>query len=111
MEAKSKQEDYQSKLVRNMHNFHHGGDNGFNAYGGNNHRNENFISKRHNGVGNFSSYAKSFEHTSYDDYMGYGRLQILNRDTSRGGDLAKDLDPIQQSKEDSYQSDTRATFN
>ncbi|KAI5651021.1 hypothetical protein M9H77_37026 [Catharanthus roseus] len=51
-----------------MHNFHHGGGNGFNGYGGNNHRNGNFTPKRHNGLGNFSSYARSFEHTSYDDY-------------------------------------------
>ncbi|KAI5672270.1 hypothetical protein M9H77_12634 [Catharanthus roseus] len=55
------------------HNFHHGGGNGFNAYGGNNHGNGNFTPRRHVGVCNFSSYAKSFEHTSYDDYGGYGR--------------------------------------
>ncbi|KAI5649993.1 hypothetical protein M9H77_35998 [Catharanthus roseus] len=68
MGAKSKQEDYQSKLTRDMHIFYHGGGNGFNAYGGNNHRNGNFTSRTHVGAGNFSSYAKSFEHTSYDDY-------------------------------------------
>ncbi|KAI5663997.1 hypothetical protein M9H77_23320 [Catharanthus roseus] len=49
MEAKSKQEDYQSKFARDMDNFHHGGGNGVNAYGGNNHRNGNFTPKRHNG--------------------------------------------------------------
>ncbi|KAI5676313.1 hypothetical protein M9H77_07263 [Catharanthus roseus] len=68
MEAKSKQENYQSKIARDMHNFYHGGGNGFNAYGGNNHRNGNF-SKRHNGVHYFSYYAKSFEvNTRYDNY-------------------------------------------
>ncbi|KAI5681708.1 hypothetical protein M9H77_02936 [Catharanthus roseus] len=74
MEAKSKQENYQCKLARDMHNFHHGGGNRFNAYGGNNYGNGNFTPRRHVGVGNFSSYAKSFEHTSYDDYGGYGRV-------------------------------------
>ncbi|KAI5676004.1 hypothetical protein M9H77_06954 [Catharanthus roseus] len=54
MRAKRKQEDYQSKLARDMHNFYHSGGNGFNAYGGNNHGNGNFTSKRHNRVGNFS---------------------------------------------------------
>ncbi|KAI5678832.1 hypothetical protein M9H77_09782 [Catharanthus roseus] len=68
MEEKSKQEIYQSKFARDIHNFHHGGGNGFNAYGGNNHGNGDFISTRHNGVINFSSYAKSFEHTSYYNY-------------------------------------------
>ncbi|KAI5672143.1 hypothetical protein M9H77_12507 [Catharanthus roseus] len=53
-----------------MHSFHHGGGHGFNAYGGNNHGNGDFTSRRHNSAGNFSSYAKSFEHTSYDDYGG-----------------------------------------
>ncbi|KAI5681226.1 hypothetical protein M9H77_02453 [Catharanthus roseus] len=42
MGAKGKQEDYQSKLARYMHNFHHRGGNGFNAYGRNNHGNGNF---------------------------------------------------------------------
>ncbi|KAI5663816.1 hypothetical protein M9H77_23139 [Catharanthus roseus] len=84
MEAKSKQEDYQSKLARDMHNFHHGGGNGVNAYGGSNWGHGNFISrghdgygnftpKKHNGVGNFSSYTKSYGYTSYDDYGGYDR--------------------------------------
>ncbi|KAI5653316.1 hypothetical protein M9H77_30503 [Catharanthus roseus] len=68
MEAKSKQEDYQSKLARDMHKFHHGGCNGFNAYGRNNLGNGDFTPRRHNTVGNFSSYAKSYGHTSYDDY-------------------------------------------
>ncbi|KAI5667895.1 hypothetical protein M9H77_17748 [Catharanthus roseus] len=62
MEAKSKQENYQSKLARDMNNFHHGGGNGVNAYGGNNHGNGSFTSKRHNGVDNFSSSAKSYGH-------------------------------------------------
>ncbi|KAI5681645.1 hypothetical protein M9H77_02873 [Catharanthus roseus] len=78
MEAKSKQEDYQSKLARDMHSFHHGGSNGFNAYGQNNHGNGNFTHNKHVGVGNFSFYAKSFEHTSYDDYGDYGRFYFLN---------------------------------
>ncbi|KAI5657899.1 hypothetical protein M9H77_26692 [Catharanthus roseus] len=73
MEAKSKQEDYQSKLARDMHKFYHSGGNGFNAYGGNNHGNGNFTPKRHNRVGNISSYAKSYGHTSYDDYRDYDR--------------------------------------
>ncbi|KAI5682147.1 hypothetical protein M9H77_03375 [Catharanthus roseus] len=73
MEAKKKQEDYQSKLARDMHSFHHGGGNGFNAYGGNHYANGSFTPRRHVGVGNFSSYANSFEHTSYDDYGDYGR--------------------------------------
>ncbi|KAI5677390.1 hypothetical protein M9H77_08340 [Catharanthus roseus] len=47
IEAKSKQADYQSELARDMHNFHHGSDNGFNAYGGNNHGNPNFTPGRH----------------------------------------------------------------
>ncbi|KAI5668326.1 hypothetical protein M9H77_18179 [Catharanthus roseus] len=51
MEAKSKQEDYQSKLAIDMHNFHHGRGNGFNAHGGNGHGNGNFTPKRYNGVG------------------------------------------------------------
>ncbi|KAI5671898.1 hypothetical protein M9H77_12262 [Catharanthus roseus] len=33
-----------------MHSFHHGGGNGFNAYGGNNHGNGDFTSRRHVGV-------------------------------------------------------------
>ncbi|KAI5663375.1 hypothetical protein M9H77_22698 [Catharanthus roseus] len=54
------------------------------AYGGSNHGHGNFISrghdgyenftpKRHNEVGNFSSYAKSNGRTSYNDYGGYDR--------------------------------------
>ncbi|KAI5677016.1 hypothetical protein M9H77_07966 [Catharanthus roseus] len=75
MEEKSK--DHQSKLARDMHNFHHGGDNGFNDYGGNNHGNGNFTPRRHVRVCNFSSYAKSFEHTSYDDYGGVAKVETL----------------------------------
>ncbi|KAI5667855.1 hypothetical protein M9H77_17708 [Catharanthus roseus] len=45
MEAKSKQEDYQSKLARDMYNFHHGSSNGFNGYSGSNNGHGNFISK------------------------------------------------------------------
>ncbi|KAI5677778.1 hypothetical protein M9H77_08728 [Catharanthus roseus] len=74
MGAKSKQDDCQSKLTRDMHNFYYSGCNGFNAYNGNNHGYGNFTPKRYNGVGNFSSYANSFEHTSYDDYGDYGRV-------------------------------------
>ncbi|KAI5681857.1 hypothetical protein M9H77_03085 [Catharanthus roseus] len=85
MEAMRKQEDYQSKLARDMHNFYHGRGNGVNTYGGSNHGYGNFVSrghdgygnftfKRHNTVGNFSSYAKSYGHTSYDDYRGYERF-------------------------------------
>ncbi|KAI5653057.1 hypothetical protein M9H77_30244 [Catharanthus roseus] len=74
MEVKRKQEDYQSKLARDMHGFHHAGGNGLNAYGGNKHGNGNFIPRRHVGVGNFSSYTKSYGHTFYDDYGGYDRV-------------------------------------
>ncbi|KAI5649480.1 hypothetical protein M9H77_35485 [Catharanthus roseus] len=45
MEVKGKQEDYQSKHARDMHNFPHGGGNGFNAYGGNNHGNKTSLLK------------------------------------------------------------------
>ncbi|KAI5682060.1 hypothetical protein M9H77_03288 [Catharanthus roseus] len=75
MEVKSKHQHYQSKFASDMHIFYHGGGNGFNAYGGNNRGNGNFTSKRHNGVGNFS-YAKSYGHTSYDDYRGYDRDKV-----------------------------------
>ncbi|KAI5663513.1 hypothetical protein M9H77_22836 [Catharanthus roseus] len=39
IEAKSTQEDYQSKFVRDMHNLHLDGGNRVNAYGGYNHEN------------------------------------------------------------------------
>ncbi|KAI5663354.1 hypothetical protein M9H77_22677 [Catharanthus roseus] len=51
MGPKSKREDYQSKLSRDMHNFHHDGGNRFNAYGGNKHGNGNFTPRRQVGVG------------------------------------------------------------
>ncbi|KAI5675939.1 hypothetical protein M9H77_06889 [Catharanthus roseus] len=73
MERKRKQENYQSKLTRATHNFHHAGGNGLNAYGRNNHGNGDLISKRHAGISTFSSYAKSYGHISYDDYGGYDR--------------------------------------
>ncbi|KAI5681843.1 hypothetical protein M9H77_03071 [Catharanthus roseus] len=47
MEVKGKQEDYQSKLGRDMHSFHHSGGNGFNAHGWNNLGNENFTQTEH----------------------------------------------------------------
>ncbi|KAI5663920.1 hypothetical protein M9H77_23243 [Catharanthus roseus] len=76
IEAKSKLEDY------------HSNGNGVNAYVGSNHGHGNFISRGHDGYGNFtprrlvevanfSSYAKSFEHTSYDDYGGYERVNAI----------------------------------
>ncbi|KAI5672711.1 hypothetical protein M9H77_13075 [Catharanthus roseus] len=71
MEAKSEQEDYQSKLARDVYNFHYCGCNRVNAYGGTNNGNGNFTPKRHNGFGSFSSCAKSYRHTSYDNYGGY----------------------------------------
>ncbi|KAI5676543.1 hypothetical protein M9H77_07493 [Catharanthus roseus] len=74
METNSKQEDYQSKLARDMHNFHHDGGNGFNVYGWNNHGNGNFTLRRQVGGGNFSFYVKSSEHTSYDDNGCYARV-------------------------------------
>ncbi|KAI5649516.1 hypothetical protein M9H77_35521 [Catharanthus roseus] len=87
MEAMRKQENYQSKLARDMYNCYHGSGNGVNAYDGSNHGHGNFIfrghhgygnftPKRHNNIGNFSSYAKSYEHTPYDDYVGYERVNI-----------------------------------
>ncbi|KAI5681764.1 hypothetical protein M9H77_02992 [Catharanthus roseus] len=77
MDTKSKHENYQYKLARYIHNFHHGGGNGFNAYGGNNHGNGNFTPRRQNRVRNFSSYVKYYEHTSYDDY----REETSNEDS------------------------------
>ncbi|KAI5666875.1 hypothetical protein M9H77_16728 [Catharanthus roseus] len=77
MEAKSKREDYQSKFPRAKHNFHHGGSNRFNAYGRSSHRHGNFTPKRRNRVGNFSSYAKSYGHTSCDDYGGVTKIEIM----------------------------------
>ncbi|KAI5681288.1 hypothetical protein M9H77_02515 [Catharanthus roseus] len=74
MEVRSKQKDYQSKLSSDMHNYYHGSGNRFNSFGENNHGIGNFTSRRHVGDGKLSSYAKSFEHTSYDDYGGYGRV-------------------------------------
>ncbi|KAI5653442.1 hypothetical protein M9H77_30629 [Catharanthus roseus] len=70
-----------------LHNFHHGGGNEVNAYGGSKYGHVNFISrghdgygnftpKRYNGVSNFSPYAKSYWHTSYDDYWGYDRDNV-----------------------------------
>ncbi|KAI5672853.1 hypothetical protein M9H77_13217 [Catharanthus roseus] len=43
----SKQEGYRSKLIRDMHSFHYDGGYRFNAYGGNNHGNGDFTSRRH----------------------------------------------------------------
>ncbi|KAI5681236.1 hypothetical protein M9H77_02463 [Catharanthus roseus] len=60
IEEKSKLKDSHSSFARDMYNFYHGGGNRINAY-------------RHVGVGNFSAYAKSFGHTSYDDYGGHDR--------------------------------------
>ncbi|KAI5663338.1 hypothetical protein M9H77_22661 [Catharanthus roseus] len=71
IKVKSKQEDYPSKLTRD---FHRGSGNRFNAYGGNNRGNGYFTSRRHVGVGNFSSYDKSSGYTSYDYYGGHGRV-------------------------------------
>ncbi|KAI5667652.1 hypothetical protein M9H77_17505 [Catharanthus roseus] len=63
--------------------FYHGGDSGINAYGGNNHGSGSFTPKRHIRVGNFSPYARTFEHNSYDCYEG-NRLGTRNgyNDTS-----------------------------
>ncbi|KAI5652874.1 hypothetical protein M9H77_30061 [Catharanthus roseus] len=79
-----------------MHNFYHGGGNGFPAYGGNNHGYGNFTPKRHNGVCNFSSYANCFEHTSYDDYGNYGRVNTRydnfeHRVEDQGRSMEKEL--------------------
>ncbi|KAI5650178.1 hypothetical protein M9H77_36183 [Catharanthus roseus] len=74
MEAMRKQEDYQSKLTRDMHNFYHDGGNRVNAYGGINHGSVNFTPKRYIGVANFSLHARSYEHNSYD----FPRNEIRN---------------------------------
>ncbi|KAI5676045.1 hypothetical protein M9H77_06995 [Catharanthus roseus] len=88
IEVKSKQEDYHSKLARDMYNFYHGSGNGVNAYGRKNYGNGNFTLIRHAGVGNLSSHAKSlgillmmimgvmtrydyYEHSPYDCYEEY----------------------------------------
>ncbi|KAI5672724.1 hypothetical protein M9H77_13088 [Catharanthus roseus] len=71
MEAKSKQEDYQSKLARDMHNFHHSDGNGFNAYGGKDHGNGNFTSRRH--VGNFEDSSKD-----EDGKLAYKSIKTIN---------------------------------
>ncbi|KAI5676932.1 hypothetical protein M9H77_07882 [Catharanthus roseus] len=63
MEGIGKQEDFRAKYARDEHNFDHCGGNGINAYGGNDHS-----------VGNFSSYAKSYDHNSYDNSRGYERV-------------------------------------
>ncbi|KAI5649093.1 hypothetical protein M9H77_35098 [Catharanthus roseus] len=60
MEVKSKQEDHHSKFRRDMHNFHHGGGNGFNAYGENNHGNGNFTPQRHAGAKSYGEKAKRY---------------------------------------------------
>ncbi|KAI5664061.1 hypothetical protein M9H77_23384 [Catharanthus roseus] len=73
------------QACKDVHNFYHDGGNGVNAYGGSNHVHgdfisrvrddyENFTARRHVEVANFSSYAKSFKPTSYDDYRGYERV-------------------------------------
>lgn len=54
-------------------NFYSGGSNGGNTYGGKNHGDVNFTLRRHVGGGNFYSYARSFEHNSYDSYGSYER--------------------------------------
>ncbi|KAI5668267.1 hypothetical protein M9H77_18120 [Catharanthus roseus] len=77
MEAMRKREDFHTKFARDNHNFYHDGSNGVNTYGGNNHGSENVTSERHNGVSNFSSYVKSYEHNSYDDY-GVMKRSMLN---------------------------------
>ncbi|KAI5663386.1 hypothetical protein M9H77_22709 [Catharanthus roseus] len=53
MGSKSKREDDQSKLTRDMHNFYHGGGNGFKAYGGNNHGIEDKGRNMEKELGNF----------------------------------------------------------
>ncbi|KAI5668773.1 hypothetical protein M9H77_18626 [Catharanthus roseus] len=77
MEAMRKQEDYQSKLSRDMYNFYHSGGNRSNTYCGNNHGSGNFTLKRHIGGCNFSRHARSYEHNSYDCYEG-SRLGARN---------------------------------
>ncbi|KAI5661947.1 hypothetical protein M9H77_21270 [Catharanthus roseus] len=62
-----KREDCHTKFARDKQSFYHDGDNGVNAYGRNKCRSGNFTPKIHNRVDNFSSYAKSFGHTSYDN--------------------------------------------
>ncbi|KAI5672638.1 hypothetical protein M9H77_13002 [Catharanthus roseus] len=58
-----------------MRNFYHGGGNGVNAYGGSNHGPRNFISRGHDGYGNFTPKRHNgVRHTSYDNFAGYERV-------------------------------------
>ncbi|KAI5676064.1 hypothetical protein M9H77_07014 [Catharanthus roseus] len=60
-----------SKLAREMSNFRKYGDYGGNAYSGSNHIDGNFTPRRQMGIGNFSSYTKTFDNIPHDDYGGY----------------------------------------
>ncbi|KAI5657124.1 hypothetical protein M9H77_25917 [Catharanthus roseus] len=53
IEAMRKQENYQSKLAKDMYNYYHGL-NEVNAYDGNNHGHGNFNSRGHDSYGNFN---------------------------------------------------------
>ncbi|KAI5666856.1 hypothetical protein M9H77_16709 [Catharanthus roseus] len=91
IEVKSKQEDYQSKLTRDMHNFYHGCGNGFNAYGGNNHGIRNLTSRRHVGVGNFSSYANCILLIMIMGVMSIVLMIVVKKIEDKGKDIEKEL--------------------
>ncbi|KAI5667734.1 hypothetical protein M9H77_17587 [Catharanthus roseus] len=56
-----------SKLARARSNCYKDGDYGGNIYGGSHHRDGHFAHRSQMGIGNFSSYAKAFDHIPYED--------------------------------------------
>ncbi|KAI5666304.1 hypothetical protein M9H77_16157 [Catharanthus roseus] len=66
------------QVFKEKHNFYYGGCYGVNAYDGSDHGHGNFTPRRYDGIGNFSSHAKSYGHTSYDDYVGHKRVNVRN---------------------------------
>ncbi|KAI5666900.1 hypothetical protein M9H77_16753 [Catharanthus roseus] len=91
IEIKSKQEDYQSKLRQDMHNFYHGCDNGFNAYGGNNYGIRNLTSRRHVRVDNFTSYANCIFLMMIMGIMSTVLMIVVKRIEDKGKDIEKEL--------------------
>ncbi|KAI5663028.1 hypothetical protein M9H77_22351 [Catharanthus roseus] len=73
LEVTSEQEDYQSKLTRDMHNFYHDGGNGVNAYGGNNLEIETSLLEDMLEMVTSLLMLNLMGHTYYDDYGGYDR--------------------------------------
>ncbi|KAI5676962.1 hypothetical protein M9H77_07912 [Catharanthus roseus] len=91
MEAIRKQEDYQSKLARDMHDYYHGGSNGVNAYDRSNNGHGNFISRGHNGYRNFTPKRHNgvVENSEKDKIEADGTKQgellpMLSQPTARG---------------------------